>query len=292
VPEDRPIRPANQPFTFGGVARFAHAPVGRLFLAALVLGLLSGMAVTWLGARGWAPAIDEAVAGLPENAAIQNGFLRWPERFGRLLGATEFFSIEVVLENAPRDSSTADLSLELHQTYCLTRSLLGATTIPYPRNFNFPLDRPTVVPAWGAWRMPLLFSLIPGTALALIISWSLLAIPYAVLARIIGALFRRDLNFRSAWKLSVAAQLPGSILMTFAIALYAGGQVTILFIVVMLVAHFIPTALYLLISPVLVPKPPKLPKPARSPADEDEENPFNAAERRTLRGKNPFKESD
>jgi hypothetical protein len=283
VPEDRPIQPAGQPFTFGGVARFAHAPVGRLLLVALIFGLLTGLAVTWLGVRGWAPAIDEAVAALPETGAIRNRSLSWPERAGRLLGANEFLSLEVVLQNTPRESGSADVSIEAHRTHFLLRSIFGAATVPYPPMFALNLDRATTVPAWGAWRAPLLFGLIPGTALVLMLSWAFLAIPYSLVALLIGGLFRRDLNFRKAWKLCVATQMPGSLLMTFAIALYASGQVAVLFIAVMLVAHFIPTFLYLLISPVLVPK-----RPRQARAASGEKNPFDNEEDDEMRGRNPF----
>ncbi len=262
------------------MARFAHAHIGRLLLTALVFGLVAGSAATWLGATGWAPAIDEAVAALPTDARVHRGTLQWPERAGRLLGANAYLSLEVVLQNAPRDSSAADIAVEAHLTYVVVRSVLGATTIPIPPVLSFTLDRSTLVPAWGAWRAPLLFGLIPGTALLLMICWAVLAVPYSLLAMMIGVLFQRDLTFRKAWKLCMAAQLPGSVLMAFAIALYASGQVSILFIVVMFVAHFVPTLLFLLISPVLVPKRPR--------EVDDEDNPFEDEKKKRPRGKNPF----
>jgi hypothetical protein len=283
VPEDRPIQPtpsAGQPFTFGGVARFAHASLGRLLLASLIFGVLTGLAIMWLAALGWAPVIDEVVAKLPGNGGIQNGALQWPERSGRLLGANSFLSLEVVLQNAPRDSASADVSIEAHVTYLVVRSLFGAATIPYPRLLNLALDRATTVPAWGAWRAPLLVGLVPATAFILLLTWWLVAIPYSFLALATAGVFRRDLNFLSAWKLSVAAQLPGSLLMSFAVGLYASGQVGVLFIGVMLAAHFIPTGLYLLISPVLVAK--------RGRRISDQDNPFDPADRKASRAKNPF----
>src|SRR6185503_17475812 len=129
-----------------------------------------------------------------------------------------------------------DVSIEAHVAHFVVRSLFGAARIPYPRSLNLALNRGTTVPAWGAWRAPLLFALIPGTALTLTLTWSLTAIPYSFVALTIAGLFRRDLNFPKAWKLSVAAQLPGSLLMTFAVALYASGHVVVLFIAVMFVA--------------------------------------------------------
>jgi hypothetical protein len=254
-----------------------------LLLAQLIFGVLAGLATMWLAALGWAPVIDEVAANLPETGGIQSGTLHWPEPSGRLLGANPFFSVEVVLRNTPRESAGADISIEAHITYFVVRSLVGAASIPYPRALNLALNRAATAPAWGAWRAPLLFAFIPGAALALMCTWWLVAVPCSFVALTIAGLFRRDLNFRKAWKLSVAAQLPGSLLMTFAIALYASGQVAILFVSVMLIAHFIPTALYLLISPVLVPK--------GSRQLSDQNNPFDPSERKAFRGKNPFASS-
>ena len=277
---DESLRPtARQPFTFGGVARFAHASLGRLVLTAFIFGLVTGLVAGVLAARFWAPVIDEAVAALPPNSSIQEGTLRWPEASGRLLGANSYLSFVVVLQDARRESAPVDLAFEFHPQQLGLRSLFGSASVPY-LNGTFKFNRTALVPTWGAWRAPALVAIIPLTAFLLLLSWSLLAIPYAVVARTIGALFRRELSFRQAWKLSVAAQLPGSILMIFAIGLYAAGHVSILFILVMLVAHFIPTFLYLLISPVIVPK--------KARAAPTKDNPFESERAPRTRGKNPF----
>ena len=238
----------------------------------------------WLGARGWAPVLDQTIPSLPDAAGIQNGSLFWPERSGRLLGANQFLSLEVLLNDTRRETSSADVSVEAHPGHVIFRSVLGAIKVRYPALVNVRLDRAAIAPAWGAWRAPILVSLIPATALALMLVWSLLALPYAVFVLALGQLVRRDLTFRSSWKLSVAAQLPGSLLMTFAIALYASGEVSVLFIVVMLVAHFIPTLLYLLISPFLTPK-----QAAPVPAGK---NPFGGKSDAKSRARNPFAGSE
>ena len=280
MPDESPRPPARQPFTFGGVARFAHASVSRLILTSLFFGLVTGLAVSWLATRFWAPVIDEAVAALPPNSSIQGGTLRWPERSGRLLAANHHLSFEVLLRDSPTESASVDLAFEFQPDRLGLRSVLGSASVPYPDHSTFKLNRTALVPTWGAWRAPALFALVPATALLLLLGWSLLAIPYAFLTRAIAAIFRRELNFRTAWKLSVAAQLPGSILMIFAIGLYATGQVSILFIVVMFVAHFIPTLLYLLVSPILAPK--------KSRVASDRDNPFESERAPRNRGKNPF----
>lgn len=252
--------------------------MGRLLLTALLFGLLAGGAVSWLVARCWAPVLDEAVGSLPPAGAITGGKLHWPENSGRLLGANRYLSIEVTLDQLRAESPAVDFSLEFQTDQLVMRSLLGRAALPYPPALDFELNRTALAPAWGAWKAPLLAALIPGTAVLLMLAWFILAIPYTLIPRFLGALLNRDLTFRSAWKLSVAAQLAGALLLSFALALYGAGQVALLFVLVMLAAHFIPTLLHLLLSPFFLPR---LPKPAK--------NPFQPARQRSASKKNPFR---
>ena len=279
MPDQHPILPARQPFTLGGVARFAHAPPGRLFLAAALFGLISGLLVSWLASTCWAPLLDQAISSLPPTGSIGAGILRWPEKTGRLLAANPFTSLEVVLDDFRTESAPVDFALEFRTNRIVVRSLFGARSADYPQNAVIELNRTALLPAWGAWKAPILFSLIPGTVLFLLLIWSALALPYSLIALVIGALFRREIDFRSAWKLSIAAQLPGSLLMAFALGLYATGQISLLFVLTMFAAHFVPTLFYLLISPCFLPK---------RAAISSEQNPFEPKGKRVSKGKNPF----
>lgn len=272
---------ARQPFTFGGVARFSRASFGRLALVGLLFGLVSGVVISWLTATCIAPVLDEAVAKLPPTGSIEEGSLRWPEPLGRLLAANAFVSISVIVDEKESDGAPVDFALEFRPRDLVVRSLLGAITIPYPVRSEIELNRTVWFPVWGAWRAPIIFGIVPGTALALLLCWSALAILYAIIPLFIAGIFGRDLNLRGAWKLSVAAQLPGSLMMAFALALYSTGKVAVILVLVMLPAHLLPTFIYLLISPFFVPK---------APVSSDEENPFDSEGKRKRRGKrkNPF----
>lgn len=245
-----------------------------------LFALLAGMVVSWLASARWAPVLDEAVAALPDTGAIEGGLLRWPEKTGRLLAANQFTAFEVALENFRTDSAPVDLAFEFHTNQVVIRSLFGSSPLPYPRNLRIETNRTTLLPLWGAWKMPLLFALIPGTMLALLATWALLALPYSLFALALGGIAGKDLSFRGAWKLCVAAQLFGSLIMSFALALYAAGQISPIFVAVLFGAHFIPTAFYLLISPFCVPKAEKLVS--------GKQNPFDAGTRKTKDSRNPF----
>jgi hypothetical protein len=277
VTEVHPQKIARQPFTFGGVARFAHAPFLRLLVVALVFGLITGVAVSWLAATCVAPVIDETVANLPSTGSIERGFLRWPENNSRLLAANPFLSISVSASDVKSESAPVDFAFEFRTNRVSVNSLLGRYWIPYPTRSEYEVNRTALFPVWGAWRAPILAGLIPGTALVLMLSWGFFALPYALLPRIIGLALGRDLSYARAWKVSVAAQLPASLLMAFALALYSTGKIAVVLVLAMFPAHFLPTLLYLVISPCFVPK-----------KEAPESNPFQSEKKKRSSKKNPF----
>jgi hypothetical protein len=279
VPEVQKI--ARQPFTFGGVARFARAPVGRLFAVAAVFAVTSGIIVAWLVASAVAPVLDEAISKLPATGAIEGGKLVWPEQASRLLAANPFFSIEVDLDDAPMESAPVDFSVQIRTNELMVRSILGLGKVPYPPRNDVELNKTALMPVWGAWRAPLLLALIPGTAVMLMLLWALLGALYSVLPVAADAIFGRGIGLFPGWKLAVAAQLPGSLIMAFALALYSTGQISLVFVLVMFLAHFVPTFAYLLVSPFFVPAAEKLRK-------EKKENPFDREGKRKRKAKNPF----
>lgn len=275
MPEEQKI--ARQPFTFGGVARFADAKIGRLLVVAFAFGIVSGVVVSWLAATRIAPVVDEAIAKLPSTGAIETGRLSWPEKSGRLLAANAFVSIEVSLDEVRAGGAPVDFAIQFRTTELLATSLLGTMALPYPGWMAVEFNQTVMSPAWGAWRGPILTGLIPGTALALLVCWGGLALVYAFVPTFVGSLFGRALGYRGAWKMAVAAQLPGSLMMAFALALYSTGRISILFVLAMFVAHFVPTLLYLLVSPLLTSK-----------AEVQKENPFDREDKPKQKRKNPF----
>jgi hypothetical protein len=259
------------------VARFAHASIWRVLGVAGVFGLLAGIVVSWLASTRWAPVLDEAIAALPETGLIEGGIFHWPERTGRLLAANQFTAFEVVLQEFRSESTPVDLAFEFRTNRLVVRTLFGSSALPYPKTRRIELNRTALSPMWGAWKAPILFGLIPVTAIVMLMTWSILAVPYCLVPLVIGGIFRRDLAFQGAWKLGVAAQLFGGLIMAFALALYAMGQISVLFVAALFVAHFLPTIFYLLISPFFVPKREKIGA-----------NPFETDEKKVKGRKNPF----
>ena len=78
------------------------------------------------------------------------------------------------------------------------------------------------------------------------------------------------------------AGLYGALLMAFTLALYSTGEISLLFVLAMFVAHFIPTFLYVIIAPFFVPELVAASRAKKDPFGTDE--PKSKAAKR-----NPFK---
>ncbi len=279
------LQAPGQPFTFAGVARYASAGFGRLLLAALIFALPGAVVMSRLAAHCWWPVITEAVDGLPESARIHEGVLQMPEKNAGLLAANQFLSVQLTANEKWQENAPVDFAVQFGKYELMFSSLFGDTALPYPGGSVILLNRAAVWPLWGAWKGPLLAVVFVVALVFLILSWFALAIIYSPVVLFIGGLARRKLNFQAAWKLAVAAQWPASLLMTFALALYSTAEIGLLFVIIMFVAHFIPSILNLLIAPFFLPK-------ATAPEKEEKGNPFATEKRRKKSKKNPFGTDD
>ena len=59
--------PPWQPITFGGVASFARASFGRLFIVQFIVALLVAGSVICFLVAAWFPVAQKAIARLPEK---------------------------------------------------------------------------------------------------------------------------------------------------------------------------------------------------------------------------------
>jgi hypothetical protein len=268
-------QPPRQPFTLGGVARHAQATAGRMAAFALLFGLLSGAAFALCFARCVSPVLDQSVAALPEQGVIRHGELVWPPGREPLLGANSFLAISAAAEAAPSGSSV-DFALHFAARELVAHSLLGSARVPYPRGWVIELNRRTIMPVWGAWSKPAILMILIGGALALPAAWMVLALPYSLVTLGIAAILSKELGFLGAWKMSIAAQWPGAVLMSFMLALYALSQISLVLLAGAFAAHFVLTIVYLFFAPILLPQAganPFTPEPRRA---RSRSNPFGS----------------
>ncbi len=283
---ERKLKPRLlNPLTPAGVARFAHAPLGKVLSICFVFATVVGAAVIWLSARCWAPVIDDAARALPTNSVIEAGQLFWPEKSMRLLGENEFLSIEVNPEGEKMQSKPTDIALIFEPYGLRVGSLFGYSFLPYPQRWVVQMNRDGVVPAWGAWQPAIIAGLGILTALTLMICWGILAVFYAFYPWLVAALFKRDLFLHQAWKLSCAAMAPGSILMAFGLILYLLDEIGLVFFLLLGAAHFVIGWFYIFLASFYLKKAEVQPDQNANPFQ-----PEKASKR--ARSKNPFSMGD
>jgi hypothetical protein len=234
--KQEPVK-AWQPLTFGGIARYGHAWVGRVFFACLIVSILTASVVIWAVARAWLPVLEQSIARLPPGAEIRAGKLTAPQPIQLAENLCLALSLDPVGEGMP--PSLADVNVILGPRDIEFRSLFGMTKLPYRPEWTVQLSRADWEPKWAAWRPAVLANLFFGTMAALFATWIAFATLYALPVRIVAAILKRAVTLWGSWKLSLAGLLPAAILMTVAIVAYGLGQIRVLQLVVVWALHFI-----------------------------------------------------
>lgn len=270
------------PLTFAGVAALAQSGAGRVFGVAIVGSLLVGVAVA---RTCWAllfPAIELAVLTLPEQASIVNAQLRWPSNAPPVLADNGILALRVELGSDARPGQTADLDIALRPRSVCATSLFGSMEWAYPADYDIALGRLELEPIWGAWRPHLLAAVGLGTACGCLVVWTLLSLVLAPLARAYCGLLDRQATLGLTQRLSLAALLPGAILMAVAILLYGFRQISLSDLLIANVLHLFVDTTYLLSAPLHLPAltetvPANTPFCSPSAPEAPRQNPFASA---------------
>lgn len=241
---------AWQPFTFGGVARFARAGWGRLIAVASVLALICGGSIAFFLANSWVPVVTESIHHLPAQAAIRDGYLDWPGAVPGKLGGNSFLAVLVNPAGELVPIESTDLQLELHATKWVVRSLLGYTPIPYPRNWIISLSKGEVEPLWGAWKPAILAGVAVAAGAGVMLGWLVLALILLPVPLLIGLYSDRAVTASGAWKLACASLFPGALVMCFGIVLYGLREISPLLLAVIATVHLLLDLIYLFLAPL------------------------------------------
>jgi hypothetical protein len=214
----QPPAHAWQPFTPRGVAAFAYATLGRLWLVQGIVALLAGGVVIWFLNVHCAPVIQDAVRELPESVRLANRELTGIDR--EIVAGRQFFSL--VLDPGLTEPSwqTADVQFLFERGGGRICSLLGCLFFTYPPGLELKLGRSVIEPWWGAWKPMLLAGAGALTALSLLAVWALLALVYSLPVKVLGYYADRDVTWIGSWKVAGASLLPGAVFMTGAMILY------------------------------------------------------------------------
>jgi hypothetical protein len=274
---------AWQPFTPRGVANFASATFGRLFLVQFLLAILIAAAVLWFLTTTWFPVLREAITALPTQGRIVSGELQWPRQpFEVLVERRPFLAFTVDLTNQSQGNSGVDLTVRFCKNDFEICSPLGRLTFPYDKRYEIQFNQPEVEPWWGAWQPILLGWGALGIIFLLLASWTFLATLYFLPAWLLGFYTNRQLTCGGSWRLASAALMPGALICLLAIVAYGLGVLDLFHLLFAWALHVLVGWLFLVAAVLQVPRLPLPKNPFTTPvADSDalaeaiaSENPF------------------
>ena len=263
--------------TFGGVARFAVASLWRLLMVELVFALMVAATVVWFVQQAWVPVIDKSIRQMPPTGEIRAARLAWPN--GAVLQQEgPFMRIDVRPGGFTNVVESADLVLAFDASRLQVGSSLGLglLTLPYPTGWILSFNKTELEPWWGARSHMVLAGLGLLVVLTLLFAWSALGLLYTFPAKVFSV---NRVDWAGAWKIAVAAQLPGALVMSIGIVFYGLKQLDLVALLVVWGVHLMLPWVYLMFSPILAPKPPK-PQKAKSKKTKAKRDP----------GDNPFDE--
>jgi hypothetical protein len=233
------VRPLPVPTTFGGVAAIAMGPGGWLAAWQLAMALTTAIVVAAALAHTWGRALQHAALALPDEAEIRDGQLSWREADPRILHQGSYLSVVVDSAGRRETALSADVTLSLEGRQLALKSIFGWLELAYPPDLRLPLGRREITGLQSAWLGPGLAATGVLVCVALLLIWALLAVAYALVVWPLAWALGGQLAFSRAWRLAGAAQMPGALLMTAAIALYATRQLNLLGLLTALPLHFV-----------------------------------------------------
>lgn len=245
---------AWQPLTPRGVATFASAPLRRLLLVEFVVAVLAAAVFAWFLHDIWFTRVREAIRQLPEQGEIRQGKLAWRGDSPVQLAGDRFLTIVVDLNHEGEVGHESDVCVEFGQTDFQIVSLLGYWQVNYPKGWVIAFGQAELEPWWGAWEPAILAGVILACVPALMLAWAVLAALYCAPTLLVAFFANRDFNWRGAWKLASAAQMPGALLMTAAAVLYGVGFLDLLRLAVCAGLHLVVGWIYVIVSLLFRPR--------------------------------------
>lgn len=259
------------PITPRGVAAFAAASNGRLWLVQLLFALITAGTFGWLIHVAWIPPVRDAIKQLPAGAQIEGGILAWPTNSPMLLAEGHFLAFAVDLEHSAENVATSHFQVELGRRDWQVSSLLGVLDAPawvkttYPTNRLIALDRATVEPWWGAREPFVILLAMVGVVVYLMSTWALLALIYSIPVWLTGFYANRAVTWRGCWRLAGAALMPGALMVSVGIVLYGWRMFDLVKFGFTFALHLVVGWLYIFVSPLFLPRNPEVPAADKNP---------------------------
>ena len=250
---------AWEPLTPRGVAAFAGASLGRLWLVQLVVAVLAAGAVVWFLEAAWFPVVRAAIHQMPPQGEIHGQQLAWVGDSPVQLAANHSLGLAVDLNHSGQLARAAQLQVEFGRKDLRVVSLPGYMVVDYPAGWRIAFNRTELDPWWGAWEPAIAAGAALGTVLVLLLVWTALATLYCAPVRFITLFENHDLSWRQSWRLAGASLMPGALFLTFGIVGCALGWIDLVRLGAMAGLHFLIGWIYLFLSPLFLPRHPAAP---------------------------------
>jgi len=247
------VQSAWEPITPRGVATFARASYGRLWVVQFIVALLVAASVVWVLNGGVFPTVREAIRQLPNAGDIRNAKLDWRGTSPVMLAEGSIVAFTVDLDHSGDVRSPAHFQVEFGKEEVTVHSLFGYLERRYPTGWLMAFNRPELEPKWGAWEVPILGIVMLVTLVWLFFAWSVLATLYAVPVWLIAFFANRDLKFAECWRLAGAALMPAALVMVVSISLYGLGALDLVALAFVGGGHVVVGWIYLFVSPAFLP---------------------------------------
>jgi len=247
------VKTAWMPLTPRGVAAFAPAKMGRLWLVQFIVALVAAALIGWFVDTAWFSVVRAAIHQFPADGEIRFQHLNWPDESPQLLAEGHFLAFSVDEENSDAIRSPAHVQVEFGDNRVRFHSLFGYREQRYPQGW-IPFNRTKLEPVWDAWQPMLVAGVVLSVLIGLFISWTLLASIYCVPVWLVGFFTNRDLNLRASWKLAGAALMPGALFLMVTIFVYALGLLDMVQLMAGFALHFVIGWVYLFIAPFFLSK--------------------------------------
>ncbi|HEX4343845.1 MAG TPA: hypothetical protein VH255_10660 [Verrucomicrobiae bacterium] len=249
---EKPHKSAWLPITPRGVAVFARARVGRLWVFQFIVAFAASLLIAWFVNTAWFSIVRQAILQFPAEGEISDQHLHWADESPQLLAEGHFLAFSVDGKNTAAIRSPAHVQVEFGDHHIRVHSLFGYAEYGYPQGW-YPFNRTKLEPVWGAWRPMVLAGLALAVLVGLLMSWVFLATIYSLPVWLVGFFTNRDLDFRASWKLAGAALMPGALFLMVAIFIYAIGLLDAMQLIAGFALHFLIGWVYLFTAPFFLP---------------------------------------
>src|SRR5215211_6196262 len=129
-------RVAWEPFSPQGLAAFANATFGRVFLLVATVALMGAATVVWFLDTAWFPAIRAAIHELPAQGHITNQELNTPRTTTEPLAEHRYLGFVVLLGEDRGDSSlNSHVAVKFRKRTVEVCSIFGCMRFGYPRGW-------------------------------------------------------------------------------------------------------------------------------------------------------------